>query len=164
MRAVDTGVLLCALNRFAPEHARAAAAVEALASGERPWAIPVTVMHEFLRLATHPHVTARGLSPALAMAFLDQLLDAPSTRLLVPGAGHRAAAAEVLAMLGSGHALPPGFDTAVLLREHDVRELLSGDAGMRRFTFLTVRDPLRGAPWSPGEPPVRRYRKLRRST
>ena len=63
MRAVDTGVLLCAVNRFAPEHARAAAAVEAMASGDQPWALPVTVLHEFLRLATHPHVAARALEP-----------------------------------------------------------------------------------------------------
>jgi predicted nucleic acid-binding protein len=162
MRAVDTGVLLCAVNRFAPEHSRAAAAVEALASSDRPWALPVTVLHEFLRLATHPHVTARALSPELALGFLDPLLGAPSCRLIVPGAGHRAALGEALALLGPTRGLPPGFDTAVLCREHDVREMLSADPGMRRFPFLSVRDPLHGAPWAPDERPARRYRRLSR--
>jgi predicted nucleic acid-binding protein len=162
MRAVDTGVLLCAVNRFAPEHTRAAAAIESLASSEQPWALPVTVMHEFLRLATHPHVAARALSPELAMGFLDPLLNASSCRLLTPTSGHRAAIGEALAFLGTVRALPSGFDTAVLLREHDVREVLSSDSGLRRFPFLTVRDPLHGTPWTPDEPPTRRYRRLSR--
>jgi hypothetical protein len=34
---------------------------------------------------------------------------------------------------------------------------------MRRFAFLTVIDPVHGAAWSPGAPPLRRYRRLARS-
>ena len=162
MRAVDTGVLLSAINRFAPDHARAAAVVEALASSERPWALPVSVLHEFLRLATHPHVTARALSPELALGFMDQLLDSPNCRLLTATAAHRAAIGETLGLLEPMRGLPSGFETAVLLREHDVRELLSADPGMKRFPFLSVRDPLHGAAWSPEDPPARRYRKLSR--
>lgn len=162
MRAVDTGILLCAANRFDPRHARAAATVEALASSDQPWALPVTVLHEFLRLATHPHLAARALSPDLALAFLDPLLGSPSCRLIAPGAGHRAAVGEALALLGSTRGLPSGFDTAVLCREHDVRELLSADPAMKRFPFLTVRDPLHGPPWAPDERPARRYRRLSR--
>lgn len=164
MRAVDTGILLCAVNRFSPDHARAAATIEALASNDQPWALPVTVLHEFLRLATHPHVTARTLTAELAIGFLDPLLAAPSCRLIAPTAGHRAAISEALALIGPARGLPAGFDTAVLLREHDVREMLSADPGMRRFPFFTVRDPLHGAAWSPEEPPPRRYRRLSRRT
>ncbi|MGH7741425.1 MAG: VapC toxin family PIN domain ribonuclease [Candidatus Eiseniibacteriota bacterium] len=162
MRAVDTGVLLCAINRFAPEHARAAAAIETLASSDQPWALPVTVLHEFLRLATHPHLAARPSSPELALGFIDQLLASPSCRLIGPGPGHRAALGEALELLGPVRGLPSGFDTAVLCREHDVREVLSADPGMRRFPFLSVRDPLHGAPWAADERPARRYRKLSR--
>jgi len=56
--------------------------------------------------------------------------------------------------------LPPGFEVAVVLREHGVRELLSADRGMRRFRFLEVRDPVHGEPWSPAEKPTKRYRTL----
>jgi len=63
---------------------------------------------------------------------------------------------------GSPGALDPSFETSVILREHGVRELLSTDPGMRRWRFLDVRDPLRGAPWSPDAPPSRRYRTLTR--
>ncbi len=162
MRAIDTGILLSAVNRFAPAHTRAAALVESLASGDRPWALPVTVAHEFLRLVTHPHVVARALAPSDALGFLDELVASPSARLLIPTPAHLGALREVLGLIAPGRALPSGFDTAVLLREHDVRELLSADAGMKRFSFLAVRDPLHGEPWSPDERPLRRYRRLSR--
>ena len=40
MIAVDASVLAYAVNRHAPQHARAASALEALANGDRPWALP----------------------------------------------------------------------------------------------------------------------------
>jgi predicted nucleic acid-binding protein len=158
--ALDVGLLAWAINRWAPEHPRAARAVEALANGDTPWAIPVTVAHEFLQLVTHPHAVARALARDDAWGFLVELLRSPSGRLLVPTDRHARAVEEVLALLPVEAGLPPGFDTAVLLREHRVRELLSPDSGMRVFPFLDVRDPTREAGWSPGVPPRRRYRRL----
>lgn len=160
MRALDTGVLLCAANRFAPEHARAAAVVEALASSDRPWALPVTVADEFLELVSHPHMTARSLHPEHAMGFLEALLDSPSARVLLPTRAHFEVMRDVLQLVGPVKELPQGFQTAVLLREHDVRELLSADPAMRRYRFISMEDPLHGPPWSPDRPPVRRYRRI----
>ena len=73
---------------------------------------------------------------------------------------HAAVMREVMLGLGSG-GLPPGFDSAVILREHGVRELLTTDPGMRRFAFLTAIDPFQGEGFRPENPPERRYRKLR---
>ena len=160
MRALDTSLLAYAVNRHAPEHARALRVVEALADGEQPWALPWSVGHEFLRLVTHPHAVARALRPADAWAFLEALLASPSLRVLGPTEAHAAALAEVLASLPPDGGIPPGLETAVLLREHGVRELLSADRGMRRFPFLEVRDPVHGEAWSPAEAPTRRYRVL----
>lgn len=163
MRAVDTSVLAYAVNRYGPEHGRAAAALEGLANGDRPWALPWSVAHEFLALVTHRHAVARALRPADAWGFIGLLLDSPSVRTLAPTPAHARVAAEVLDLLPPAeHGLPRGFETAVLLREHGVRELLSADRGMRVYPFLDVRDPVHGEPWSTAEPPVRRYRVLRR--
>ena len=63
MLALDTSVLVFAINRFAPEHARAASVVERLAESERPWALLSSVVHEFLAFVTHPHAVARALRP-----------------------------------------------------------------------------------------------------
>lgn len=164
MRALDTSVLAYAVNRHAPEHARASKVVEDLANGDIPWALPVSVVHEFLRLVTHPHAVARPLTPADAWAFVEQLLASPTARLLTPTERHAAATAEVLGALEPGAGLPAGVETAAILREHGVRELLSADRGMRRFAFLTVRDPVHGEAWSPEERPERRYRVLKART
>jgi len=161
MRAVDTSLLAYAANRHAPEHARAARVVETLANGETPWALPWSVVHEFLHLVTHPHAVARALAPADAWAFIEALRASHSLRLLGPTEAHAATLADVLASLPPGSGVPPGLETAVLLREHGVRELLSADRGMRRFTFLSLRDPLHGEAWSPAERPARRYRVLK---
>jgi predicted nucleic acid-binding protein len=160
VRALDTGVLLSAINRQVPEHVRAASVLESLVASERPWGLPVTVVHEFLRIVTHPHATARSLSPADALGFVDSLLEGSSARLLSPTAHHTQAIRDVISLIDARRGLPPGFDTAVICREHDVRELLSSDRAMRAFAFLGVRDPLRGSPWSPEDAPLRRYRKL----
>jgi predicted nucleic acid-binding protein len=159
MRAIDTGILACAVNRYAPEHARASRVLDALVNGDQPWALPWTVAHEFLRRVSHPHAVARPLSTADAAAFLDQLLGAPGARALAPGPRHAAVIAEVIALLPPGPP-PPGLATAVLLREYGVRELLSADRGMRAYPFFSVRDPLHGPEWRPEERPERRYRVL----
>ena len=159
MVAVDVSVLAFAVNRFAPQHPRAGRLVETLANGELPWALPWSVLHEFLRLMLQPHAVARPLGAGDAAAFVDQLLKSPSVQLLAPGAGHQAALSEVLeSMSGSGGVA--GLETAVVLREHGVRELLSADRSMRRFTFLTVIDPIHGEPWTWASRPERRYRSL----
>lgn len=160
MRAVDTSVLAYAANRFAPEHARALEVVESLANGDRPWALPWSVAHEFLRLVTHPHAVARVAGPAEAWEFIESLLASPSVRALGPGESHAQALAEVLALMPPGSAMAAGFETAVLLREHGVRELLSADHGMTRFPFLEVTDPVHGEEWEPAQGPTRRYRVL----
>ena len=76
---------------------------------------------------------------------------------------HAAVAGEVLELMrGEPGPLPAGFELAVVLREHGLRELLSSDRGMRRYRFLDVRDPVHGELWTPEERPARRYRVLSR--
>jgi predicted nucleic acid-binding protein len=164
MIAVDSGVLVLAANRHTREHARAAELLESLADGERPWALPWSAAHEFLAFVTHPHAVARALGPTDAWAFLDALRASPSLRLLGPTERHAEACAEVLALRAAGTTgLPGSFETAVLLREHGLRELLSPDPDMRLWSFLDVRDPFHGEGWVPGAPPARRYRRFART-
>lgn len=161
MIAVDTSVLAYAVNRHAPGHVRAAGVVEELVNGALPWVVPWSVVHEFMRLVTHPHAAVRPLRPSDAWGFLGQVISSPAVRVLGPTERHAQALVEVMGMVPSEAGLPPGLETAAVLREHGIRELLSADRGMRRFPFLTVRDPLRGEPWVPQAPPLRRYRMLR---
>jgi toxin-antitoxin system PIN domain toxin len=160
MIAVDTSILAYAVNRFAPEHARAVRVVEDLVNGDRAWALPWPVLHEFLRGVTHPHVVARPLGVREASAFVAELLSGPSVHLLSPGPAHLETLIEVLEAYPVPDGMPSGLEIAVLLEEHGVREILSADRDLRRFAFLTVIDPVHGAGWNPTAPPARRHRVL----
>lgn len=81
--------------------------------------------------------------------------------MLAPTDRHAAVLAELPAVSPEAPARLAGLETAVVLREHGVRELLSADRGMRRFAFLTVRDPVHGEQWTVAASPARRYRMLR---
>ena len=159
MIAVDTSVLAWAMNRHGPEHARAARLVDTLANGEAPWALPWPALHELVRRVTHPHVTPRPLGLREAVGYVEALLASPSAVALGPTARHAETLAELVAAGGPGRM--PGLELAAVLREHGIRELLSADASMRRFRFLTVIDPVHGPAWEPGAAPGRRYRRLR---
>lgn len=161
MFALDADLLAYAVNRFAPEHARAVSVVEGLVNGERPWALPWPALYEAFGLLTHPHAVARPLRLSEAWGFLGLVAASPMVRLLGPTDRHAAMLVEVLGGVAAERGLPPGLQTAVVLREHGVRELLSADAGMKRYSFLTVVDPLRAPGWSAVAPPARRYRVLR---
>jgi hypothetical protein len=160
MIGVDATVLAYAANRGAPGHRRAAEALEALAGGDRAWALPLGAAHRFARLVTDPSRVARALAAGEAWEFVERLLESPAVELLLPTRHHLRVLDEVLASLGPGAGAAAGLETAVQLREHGVRELLSADPGMRRFPFLEVHDPLHGPPWTPDRGATRRYRVL----
>jgi toxin-antitoxin system PIN domain toxin len=160
MIALDTSLLAYAVNRHAPGHARAAQVVEDLVNGDAPWALPWSVVHEFLQLVTHPHAVARPLSVSDAWGFLEQVMASPAVHLLGATERHGAALTEVLAMLAPEEGFGPGVETAALLREHGVREILTTDGAMRRFRFLDLHDPIANPEWKPGLKPARRYRVL----
>src|SRR5207247_1481169 len=98
--AVDTGILALALNRWAPEHARASRLVEGLANGEAPWAVTWPALHELVGRVTHRHDVARPLAPRDACGFVEELLASPSLRPLGPTARHAAVLRDVLESLG----------------------------------------------------------------
>jgi len=160
VRAVDAGLLAVAVNRWAPEHSRAARWLEDLVNGETPWALPWSVVHEFLERVTHPHAVARPLAPGDAAAIVELLLASPGVQPLAPTRRHAAVLREVLALTPGEPGLPAGLETAALLREHGVHDLLSLDPGMKRYRFLRVTNPLRPEP-EPPRPGPRRYRVLR---
>jgi predicted nucleic acid-binding protein len=158
---VDTSLLAYAINRHVREHGRATEVLEALVNGDAPWALPWLVVHEFLAQVTHPHAVYRVLQPADAWSFVAEILESTSVRTLGPTPRHGAVVAEVLSFAPPGERLTAGFELAVILRENGVREILSADRGLRRYRFLTVRDPVHGELWTPEARPERRHRVLR---
>ncbi|HSM50067.1 MAG TPA: TA system VapC family ribonuclease toxin [Thermoanaerobaculia bacterium] len=143
MLLVDTNVLVYATLRSCPEHEPCRAALAALRAGAAPWFLTWPILYELLRVLTHPRALAEPLAPAAAWEVVERLLDSPSLQLLAPTPRHAALLAatlrEVPLLRGS---ILHDVHTAVLLREHGVRRILTRDTGFHRFPFLEVVDPL----------------------
>jgi toxin-antitoxin system PIN domain toxin len=140
---VDTNLLVYATFKEAPEHDVARAWLEErLADGEGTVALCWPVVYAFLRLVTSPRVFGRHAVTvkagwAVAAAYLEQ----PAIRVVAPGAGHAAIAAELAETPGLRSDDVPDVEIAALAIEHGL-VLASHDQGFRRFARLRVIDPL----------------------
>lgn len=143
MLVADTNVLVYAVNCDAPEHERCRALVESWRARVTPWCLTWGILYEFLRVVTHPRVFRQPLALDDAWQFVQALLGSPSLMLLLHTARHADVAAhtraEVPALRGN---LLHDMHTAVLMREHGIRRIVTRDADFHRFPFLEVVDPL----------------------
>jgi toxin-antitoxin system PIN domain toxin len=140
--AVDTNVLIFAHREDAPFHAAAAAAIERLAQGREPWAIPWPCVHEFLSISTHPRVYNPPTPLARALDQVDAWLEAPTLTLLGEAGEHWPT---LRALLLSGRIVGPlvhDARIAALCLQHGVRELWTADRDFGRFPALRVVNPL----------------------
>jgi hypothetical protein len=140
--AVDTNILLYAVNQSSEYHRRANGFVEARARGTETWAMPWPVLHAFLRISTHPAILPHPLTPAQAVGVVDDLLDNPCMLLLSEGDGFwKDYKADILSLHLKGNAMP---DTQIvaLLKSNGVTLLYSKDRDFLRFKGIKVIDPL----------------------
>jgi uncharacterized protein len=143
---VDTNILIYAANRDCEEYALARRALGAWLSGTGPWAVTWGIAYEFLRVATHPRVFRAPLTARQALSFLEPVLSSDLVSVLVAGERHEAVLRTTIADYGA----PAGnifhdLNTAVLMREHGVSEIMTADVDFRKFHFLTVTDPVRAS-------------------
>ncbi len=142
MIAVDTNILVYAHRADSAFHDGARAALESLAAGTRPWALPWPCAHEFFAVVTHPRIY-RTPTPA-AMAF-DQLraLQTVANLVFIAEADGYLAQLEPLALAAKaqGGAIHDARIAAICL-SHGVAELWSADRDFSRFASLKVRNPL----------------------
>jgi hypothetical protein len=144
MLLVDTNVLVYAANRDFPEHPPCRRLFERLRASAQPWYTTWSVLYEFLKVVTHPRILPEPWKGPRALEFVRALLASPSLDLLTPGERHEAILAETIAHVpGVSGGFFHDVHTAVLMREHGIRRIVTRDAGFRRFSFLEVVDPLK---------------------
>jgi toxin-antitoxin system PIN domain toxin len=95
----------------------------------------------YLRIATHPAIFERPLSPDEAVRNLETLLRRPRLRVLAEEEGFWDVYREVTADLVVRGNLVTDAHLATLLRQHGVSRLYTNDADFRKFRFLDVRNP-----------------------
>jgi toxin-antitoxin system PIN domain toxin len=100
----------------------------------------------YLRIATHPAIFDRPLSPDEAMANIEMLLNLPQVRFLSEEEGFWNAYRATTAEVPTRGNLVPDDHLAALLRQHGVKTPYTHDRDFPKFSFLDVRDPLSPAP------------------
>lgn len=141
MIAIDTNILIYAQREEAPHNAQATALLTGLAEGENPWALPWPCIYEFLRVVTHPRVFDPPTDLDVALEDLGSLLESPSVVLLGEGPAHPEHLRRVVRVGQAVGNMVHDAHIAALCVEHGVRELLTADRDMTRFTGLGVRNP-----------------------
>jgi toxin-antitoxin system PIN domain toxin len=144
---VDTNILVYATFAGAPEHAAARAWLEdRLADEEGNIELCWPVLYGFLRLITNPRVFgAYAVGVAEGWSATTAYLEQPAVRVVAPGSGHAAIAAELARTPGLRSDDVPDIEIAAIAIEHGLT-LASHDHGFLRFTHLRFVDPLSPEP------------------
>jgi toxin-antitoxin system PIN domain toxin len=141
--AVDTNILVYAADRVSQFHEPCRDWLQRRRQRPDAWYTTWPILYEFLRVTTHPRVLRRPWSVTAAWGFVTALLDSPGLGILVPTERHAEVASEVLAespyLAGN---IIHDTHTAILMREHGIRQVCTRDTDFHRFPFLEVIDPL----------------------
>ena len=98
----------------------------------------------YLRMATHPAIFTRPLTPSEAESNVGLLVSLHHVRVLSEEDGFWDVYHAVSRDLPSRGNIVPDIHLAAILRQHGVRRLYTRDRDFRKFDFLDVRDPLAG--------------------
>ncbi len=142
MIAVDTNILVYAHRADSPFHGRAREALEGLAAGVRPWAIPWPCVHEFFAVVTHLRIYRTPTPPAIAFDQLRALESLVNLDFIGETVGYLDRLSPLaLKARTQGGAIHDARIAAICLA-HGVTELWSADRDFSRFPALDVRNPL----------------------
>lgn len=142
MVVIDTNVLVDAVNRRSDFYEACRGKIEACRQQVSPWYLTWGICYEFLRVCTHPSALPKPSSVTTAWHFLQTILDSPGAGILLPTQRHAAVFAEIITELPHlrGNILHDAH-TAVLMREHGIRQIYTRDTDFHRFRLVTVIDP-----------------------
>jgi len=142
MLLVDTNILLDAANPSSSFHRPSNDFLERQRQRSGAWFTTWPVVFEFLRVITHTRAFPRPWRTDQAWSFVTSLLDSPGLSVLVPTPRHADVAAEVFkeAPNLAGNIFHDAH-TAILMREHGIKTIVTRDLDFHRFKFLEVIDP-----------------------
>ncbi|MEO5960484.1 MAG: type II toxin-antitoxin system VapC family toxin [Opitutaceae bacterium] len=137
----DLNLLIYAHHAADPRHAAARVWWEACLNGDEPIGLAWVTLLGFMRLTTHRHVLATPLPVATVADLVEEWLDQPVVRVLVPGREHARHCFGFLRKLGVAGNLTTDAHLAALALEYQA-ELHSTDTDFARFPGLRWRNPL----------------------
>jgi uncharacterized protein len=143
MLVVDTNVLVDAADEYSQFHQPCRDWLNHRRSRPDAWYVTWPIFYEFLRVTTHRRALRRPWTASATWEFIKQLLESPGLGILVPTQRHADVAEEVFLELPilAGNILHDTH-TAILMREHGIKQICTRDTDFHRFPFLEVIDPL----------------------
>ncbi len=138
---VDANLLLYAANRSSTQHEAASAWLTEQLNGPRRVGLPWQSLGAFLRMATHPRVFERPLSPTVAWDRIRDWLAAPVAWIPQPGSEHAHVLGDLIVRYEIGADLVVDAQLAALALEYGLT-LYSADTDFARFSELSWTNPL----------------------
>jgi toxin-antitoxin system PIN domain toxin len=141
---VDTNVLVYAADADSQFHGPCRDWIERQRRRPDAWYVTWPIIYELLRVTTHPRVLRQPWSTTAAWRFVTALLASPGLTVLIQTERHADVAGEVISELPelAGNIVHDAH-TAILMREHGVKQICTRDTDFHRFPFLEIIDPLR---------------------
>jgi toxin-antitoxin system PIN domain toxin len=137
---VDTNVFVYAADLDSDMGAAARELIERLARGPELFFVFWPALMGYLRIVTHPAISADPLTPGEALDSMRSLLDRPHVRTPGEGAGFLRVYASTAPEITRGRQVPDAH-IAALMRQHGVRTIYTRDRDFRRFDGIKVEDP-----------------------
>ncbi len=130
MVIVDANVLLYAVNSAAIQHAVSRDWLDDVLGGREPVGFAWTALLAFLRLATHPAIFPRPMTPETATGIVRAWLVQPAAVVIEPTPRHADVLAGLLVEAGTGGNLVSDAHLAALAIEHGATiSTFDGDFG-----------------------------------
>lgn len=137
---VDTNVLVYATDTGSDVGDAAQELIERLALGPDLFYVFWPALMGFIRVATHPAINERPLTPAEAVDSVAALLARPNVRAPGEGAGFLRVYELTAPKMTRGRQVPDAH-IAALMRQHGVATIYTRDTDFRRFDGIRVEDP-----------------------
>lgn len=138
---LDANLLLYAVDEDSKHNPAAAAWLEDMLAGPNRLGLPWQTIGAFLRIATHPRVTANPLTANQAWEYVEDWLAVPVVWIPPAGESTARAYARICTQVDVTGNLVPDAQLAALAMEHGV-ELASADTDFQRFPGLRWLNPL----------------------
>jgi toxin-antitoxin system PIN domain toxin len=139
--AIDANVLLYASDSSSLFHERALAFLQRCAEGPELLYLPWPVVMAYLRIATHPAIFERPLSPDEAVANVDAVLCRPHVRSMGEIDGFWESYRRTTGGLVVRGNLVPDAHLVSLLLHNGITTLWTHDRGFHRFEGIRIQDP-----------------------